>query len=55
MNRYERKAEAQKVLKLDTEKAEGKSLVIMDVATMVPSGLVELIELERAGWTYVKP
>ena len=37
------------------ENAEGKSLAIMDVATMVPSGLVELIELERAGWTYVKP
>lgn len=37
------------------EKAEGKSLAILDVATMVPSGLVELIELNRAGWTYVKP
>jgi len=37
------------------EKAEGKTLVIMGVATMVPSGLVELIELSRAGWTYIKP
>jgi len=37
------------------EKAEGTSLLIMDVATMVPSGLVELIELSRAGWTYIKP
>lgn len=37
------------------EKAEGKTLVIMDLATMVPSGLVELIELNRAGWIYIKP
>ena len=37
------------------EKAEGKTLVIMEVAIMVPSGLVELIELNRAGWTYIKP
>jgi len=37
------------------EKAEDKTLVIMDVATMVPSGLIELIELNRAGWTYIKP
>ena len=37
------------------EKAEGKTLDIMEVATMVPSGLVELIELNRAGWTYIKP
>lgn len=37
------------------EKAESKPLVIMEIATMVPSGLVELIELNRAGWTYIKP
>lgn len=37
------------------EKAEGRTLAIMSVATMVPAGLVELIELSRAGWTYLKP
>lgn len=37
------------------EKAEGKTLEIMSVAAMTPSGLVELIELSRAGWTYIKP
>ena len=37
------------------EKAEGKTVVIMNVAKLVPSGLVELIELNRAGWTYIKP
>jgi uncharacterized protein len=36
-------------------KAEGKPPPIMEVATMVPSGQVELIELSRAGWTYIKP
>ena len=37
------------------EKAEGRTLAIMEVAKMVPSGLVELIELNRAGWIYIKP
>ena len=37
------------------EKAEGKTVVIMDEAIMVTAGLVELIELQRAGWTYLKP
>jgi len=36
-------------------KAEGKTPVIVDEAAMVPSGIVELIELQRAGWNYLKP
>lgn len=37
------------------EKAENRTLEIIEVATLVPSGLIELIELSRAGWTYIKP
>ena len=37
------------------EKAEGKTLVIMDEASMVPSGISELIELQLQGWNYIKP
>ena len=37
------------------EKAEGKTLVIMDEAFMVPSGISELIELQLQGWNYIKP
>lgn len=36
-------------------KAEGKKPVIIDEAKMVLSGIAELIELQRAGWTYIKP
>ena len=37
------------------EKAEGKTLVIMDEASMVSSGIGELIELQLQGWNYIKP
>lgn len=36
-------------------KAEGKTPVIIDEAIMVYSGIAELIELQRAGWNYIKP
>ena len=36
-------------------KAEGKKIEIIKEATMVLAGLAELIELQRAGWTYLKP
>ena len=36
-------------------KAEGKEIEIVKEATMVLAGLAELIELQRAGWTYLKP
>ncbi len=37
------------------EKAEGKTLTIMDEATMVSSGIADLIELQLQGWNYIKP
>ena len=36
-------------------KAEGKVPEITSEATIVPSGIVEIIELQRAGWQYLKP
>ena len=36
-------------------KAEGKCPEIIDKAVLVPAGLPEIIELQRQGWTYVKP
>lgn len=37
------------------EKAEGKPVPILDLADMVPSGAVELVELQEKGWTYLRP
>lgn len=34
---------------------EGADVPLLDEATMVPSGVVELIELQRQGWAYVRP
>lgn len=34
---------------------EGKAPPIVGEAKMVPSGVVELMELQLKGWTYVKP
>lgn len=36
-------------------KGEGKAPEIIPEATMVLAGIAELIELQRAGWTYIKP
>ncbi|MDH3579575.1 MAG: DsrE family protein [Hyphomicrobiales bacterium] len=36
-------------------KAEGKEPEIVSEAAMVPSGIVEIMELQRAGWLYLKP
>lgn len=36
-------------------KKEGKKPPIISEAKMVPSGVVELMELQRQGWTYIKP
>lgn len=36
-------------------KAEGKQPEIIELATLVPAGLPEIIELQRLGWTYLKP
>ena len=37
------------------EKAEGKAIPIMSDATIVPSGVVRLMELQEQGWSYVRP
>ena len=37
------------------EKAEGHPIPIVPEATIVPSGVVRLSELQEAGWSYVRP
>ena len=37
------------------EKAEGKAVSILSDATLVPSGVVRLMELQEQGWSYVRP
>ena len=36
-------------------KAEGSPPEIVGEAEMVPAGIVEILELQRAGWQYLKP
>jgi hypothetical protein len=37
------------------EKAEGHPIPILPDATVVPSGVVHLMELQEQGWSYVRP
>jgi intracellular sulfur oxidation DsrE/DsrF family protein len=37
------------------EKAEGHAIAILPDATIVPSGVVRLMELQEQGWSYVRP
>ena len=37
------------------EKAEGHTISIVPDATIVPSGVVHLVELQEQGWSYVRP
>ena len=37
------------------EKTEGHAISILPDATMVPSGVVHLMELQEQGWSYVRP
>ena len=41
--------------KQSMEKAEGKAVSIISDATLVPSGVVRLMELQEQGWSYVRP
>jgi intracellular sulfur oxidation DsrE/DsrF family protein len=41
--------------KQNMEKAEGKAVSIISDATLVPSGVVRLMELQEQGWSYVRP
>jgi uncharacterized protein len=37
------------------EKTEGKAISIVPDATVVPSGVVRLMELQEQGWSYIRP
>jgi intracellular sulfur oxidation DsrE/DsrF family protein len=37
------------------EKREGQSVAILPEASLVPSGVVTLMELQEKGWSYVRP
>jgi intracellular sulfur oxidation DsrE/DsrF family protein len=37
------------------EKEEGRKVTFITEATMVPSGVVRLMELQEQGWSYVRP
>lgn len=37
------------------EKREGKKITLVPAATVVPSGVVRLVELQEQGWSYVRP
>jgi intracellular sulfur oxidation DsrE/DsrF family protein len=41
--------------KLGMEKAEGHAITIVPEATVVPSGVVHLMELQEGGWSYLRP
>lgn len=43
------------VTKTAMEKVEGRPIEIVPQARIVPGGVVRIIELEEAGWSYVKP
>ena len=36
-------------------KAEGKPVTLLSEATVMPSGIVRLIELQKQGYTYIRP
>lgn len=37
------------------EKKEGHAVTVVPEATVVPSGVVRLTELQEEGWTYIRP
>ena len=43
------------VTKQGMEKKEGKSLDLLPEASMVPSGVVHMMERQEKGWSYVRP
>jgi uncharacterized protein len=43
------------VTKQGMEKTEGHAISVVPEATMVPSGVVHLMELQEQGWSYVRP
>jgi len=43
------------VTKQGMEKREGRAITLVPQASLVPSGVVRLMELQEQGWNYVKP
>jgi hypothetical protein len=43
------------VSKMGMEKTEGHAIAILPDATIVPSGVIRLMELQEQGWSYVRP
>jgi intracellular sulfur oxidation DsrE/DsrF family protein len=43
------------VTKQGMEKAEGHAISVLPDASIVPSGVVHLMELQEQGWSYVRP
>jgi uncharacterized protein len=41
--------------KMGMEKTEGHAIAILPDATIVPSGVIRLMELQEQGWSYVRP
>ena len=41
--------------KENMEKKEGHSVAVLSDATVVPSGVVQLMEKQEKGWSYVRP
>jgi uncharacterized protein len=37
------------------EKTEGHAIAILPDATIVPSGVIRLMELQEQGWSYIRP
>ena len=43
------------ITKQGMEKREGQSITILPEASLVPSGVITLTELQEEGWSYVRP
>jgi intracellular sulfur oxidation DsrE/DsrF family protein len=41
--------------KMGMEKTEGHAIAILPDATIIPSGVIRLMELQEKGWSYVRP
>ncbi|MGE0699332.1 MAG: hypothetical protein AB7O57_09580, partial [Hyphomicrobiaceae bacterium] len=41
--------------RLNMAKSENKSIPLLSEALLVPSGVVHLVELQRDGYSYIKP
>ena len=41
--------------KENMEKKEGHSIAVLSDATVVPSGVVQLMEKQEKGWSYLRP